>query len=297
MFQPKFTLSAKLLTNITEIERFYGRLEALRVPQNLQLNLERRNLIRSSYISNSIEGNPLSLPEVTNLLLSSRLPVNRDEKEVKNYFDILKNLDIYLKQPLSLTVVREIHQRLLHGVNDQIAGNIRNTRVVVGRYVRLDGRQKLEVKHEPPWYQKELIEAGIEDLVNWLEADKSVEIIEALKPDIAILDCPSNNTKKYQQYIEQKLKAKVGIRAEHKADQNFPVVSAASILAKVTRDNEIKKIQSKIKEPIGSGYPADPVTVKFLKENYTKYPSIFRHSWDSYKKVVETRKQRSLNDF
>ena len=82
MFQPKFTLSAKLLTNITEIERFYGRLEALRVPQNLQLNLERRNLIRSSYISNSIEGNPLSLPEVTNLLLSSRLPVNRDEKEV-----------------------------------------------------------------------------------------------------------------------------------------------------------------------------------------------------------------------
>ena len=133
--------------------------------------------------------------------------------------------------------------------------------------------------------------------LNWLEADKSVEIIEALKPDIAILDCPSNNTKKYQQYIEQKLKAKVGIRAEHKADQNFPVVSAASILAKVTRDNEIKKIQSKIKEPIGSGYPADPVTVKFLKENYTKYPSIFRHSWDSYKKVVETRKQRSLNDF
>ena len=177
MFQPKFTLSAKLLTNITEIERFYGRLEALRVPQNLQLNLERRNLIRSSYISNSIEGNPLSLPEVTNLLLSSRLPVNRDEKEVKNYFDILKNLDIYLKQPLSLTVVREIHQRLLHGVNDQIAGNIRNTRVVVGRYVRLDGRQKLEVKHEPPWYQKELIEAGIEDLVNWLEADKNIPVI------------------------------------------------------------------------------------------------------------------------
>jgi len=105
MFQPKFTLSSKLLTNITSIERFYGQLESLRISPNLQLNLERHNLIRSSYISNSIEGNPLSLPEVTNLLLGDRLPVNRDEKEVQNYFNILKNLSTYLEQPFSLSVV------------------------------------------------------------------------------------------------------------------------------------------------------------------------------------------------
>jgi len=177
MFQPKFTLSAKLLTNITAIERLYGQLEGLRIPQNLQLNLERDNLIRSSYISNSIEGNPLSLPEVTNLLLGDRQPVNRDEKEVINYFNILKNLSAYLQQPFSLLIVKDIHQRLLQGVNDQISGKVRETRVVVGRYVSQEGRQKLEIKHEPPWHQKELIEAGIKDLIDWLETDKNTPVI------------------------------------------------------------------------------------------------------------------------
>src|SRR4030043_834310 len=100
MFKPQYQLTGKLFSNIAQIERFYGQLEALRIPTGLELNLERDNLIRSSYISNSIEGNPLSLPEVTNLLLGGRVPANRDEKEVKNYFEILKNLSDYTSQPL-----------------------------------------------------------------------------------------------------------------------------------------------------------------------------------------------------
>jgi len=133
--------------------------------------------------------------------------------------------------------------------------------------------------------------------LNWLEAIKSAEIINELRPDIAILDCPSNNTKAYKEYVEKHLKAKVGIRAEHKAESKFPVVAAASIIAKVIRDKEIKKIQSRIKENIGSGYPSDPITVKFLKENYKKYPTIFRKSWISYKGVMEKKSQKTLADF
>src|SRR3989338_1496375 len=177
MFKPKYSLSPKLVANITAIERLCGRLEGWRLPPELELNLTRNNLIKSSYISNSIEGNPLSLPEVTNLLLGDRLPVNRDEKEVQNYFNILKNLSTYLEQPFSLSVVKNIHQQLLQGVNDQIAGKVRDTRVVVGRYISQDGHKKLEVKHEPPWHQKELIEAGIKDLVDWLETDKNTPVI------------------------------------------------------------------------------------------------------------------------
>lgn len=133
--------------------------------------------------------------------------------------------------------------------------------------------------------------------LNWLEAIKSAHIINELRPDIAILDCPSNNTKAYKEYVEKHLKTKVGIRAEHKAESKFPVVAAASIIAKVTRDKEIKKIQSKIKENIGSGYPSDPVTAKFLKENYKRYPIIFRKSWISYKGVLKKKSQRTLTDF
>ena len=133
--------------------------------------------------------------------------------------------------------------------------------------------------------------------LNWLEANKSIDIIHELKPDIAILDSPSNNLKSYRQYIEKKLKIKVGIRAEHKADVKFPVVSAASILAKVTRDNEIDGLKKKIGIDLGSGYMTDPKTIEFMKANYEKHADIFRKSWFPYKELVNKKMQRSLEEF
>lgn len=169
MFNPQYSLIPKLITNISQIERLYGQLEGLRIPKKLEINLERDNLIQSSYISNSIEGNPLSLPEVTNLLLDDRIPVNRDEKEVKNYFEILKSLPQYTRQPISLTTVTKIHQRLMSGVNEKIAGQIRNKRVVVGKYIKESGKAKLLVRHEPPFHQKAQIEQEITELLDWVK--------------------------------------------------------------------------------------------------------------------------------
>jgi len=172
MFTPKYHFSPKLLENITQIERLYGQLEALRIPKKLELNLERNNLIQSAYISNSIEGNPLSLPEVTNLLLGSRVPANRDEKEVKNYFEILKDLNSYVNQPLSLINIKEIHQKLLAGVKDKIAGKIRDKMVVVGRYRQFEKGLGLDIKHNPPFHTKIMIELAINQLLNWVKVDK-----------------------------------------------------------------------------------------------------------------------------
>lgn len=133
--------------------------------------------------------------------------------------------------------------------------------------------------------------------LNWLEARKSIELIEELKPELVILDSPSNNIKSYKSYIQHHLKHKTQIQAEHKADLNYPVVSAASILAKVTRDKEIEKIKKQIGIDFGSGYMTDPRTTEFLINNYDKYPKIFRHSWDSYKKIIEMKKQKKLGEF
>ena len=134
--------------------------------------------------------------------------------------------------------------------------------------------------------------------LNWLEARKSAELINKLKPDTAILDCPSPNIQAYKDYLKNYLaNKKIIIKAEHKADLKYPIVGAASIIAKVIRDKEIKKIQEKIKEPLGSGYPADPVTQDFLKKYCKKYPEIFRHSWACYKRVAEQKKQKKLGEF
>jgi len=133
--------------------------------------------------------------------------------------------------------------------------------------------------------------------LNWLEADKTAEIINELKPDKAFIDCPSNNEKAYWKYILKKLdNKKTKLIVEHGADINYPVASAASILAKVTRDREIENLKKEFNVHFGSGYPSDPVTARFLEENYNKYP-FFRRTWESWKTIAEKRKQRRLEEF
>ena len=134
--------------------------------------------------------------------------------------------------------------------------------------------------------------------LNKLEARKTADIINLLKPDKAIVDAPSNNIKSYKQYLFELIKNKnIELVLEHKADLNYPVVSAASILAKVTRDNEIEKIKKEIKIDFGSGYMTDPKTVDFLEKNYEKYPDLFRKSWAPYQRKLNGKFQKSLEAF
>ncbi len=134
--------------------------------------------------------------------------------------------------------------------------------------------------------------------LNWLEALTSAKIINKLKPDKVILDCPSNNIKAYSDYVMKHLdNKKIELIAEHKADLNHPVVGAASIIAKVLRDKEIEKIKKIIKVNFGSGYPSDPITQEFLKKNYKKYKQYFRQTWSTYTEVKNQAGQKKLGEF
>jgi len=176
MFHPKYSLSPALFTEITQIERLYGQIEALRVPQQLEINLTRNNLIESSYASNKIEGNPLTLPEVTNLLLDDRVPVNRSEKEVVNYFDLLKSLSSLQQDPLQLEMVKTMHGKLLEGV-DKTAGSIRNVPVIVGKYTGEPGNVTLKVKHNPPFHTEVEISQSLKELCDWANAEKEMPAV------------------------------------------------------------------------------------------------------------------------
>ncbi|GMH36251.1 hypothetical protein BSKO_04119 [Bryopsis sp. KO-2023] len=80
-----------------------------------------------------------------------------------------------------------------------------------------------------------------------------------------------------------------------KADAIYPIVSAASIVAKVTRDADLAGIEKSMGFPpnsMGSGYPGDPDTVSFLKENIDSlfgYPELVRFSWSTCKSLLEER--------
>ena len=134
--------------------------------------------------------------------------------------------------------------------------------------------------------------------LNRLEARKSADILNLLNPDKAIIDAPSSNIKSYKQYLSEFVKnKKIELVLEHKADVNFPVVSAASIIAKVTRDDEIERIKKEIKIDFGSGYMSDPKTVGFLERYYGEYSYLFRKSWFPYKDIMNKKFQSRLEDF
>jgi len=130
--------------------------------------------------------------------------------------------------------------------------------------------------------------------LNWLEAAKTAEIINRLMPDKAIVDCPSTNPLKYRDYILARIVKKIPIIAEHKADANYPVVAAASIIAKVIRDKEVAKLRE-MHGDFGSGYLSDEKTAKFMKEQHGK--PVFRKSWKPWQDIEKQKRQTRILDY
>ncbi len=136
--------------------------------------------------------------------------------------------------------------------------------------------------------------------LNQLEAIKFSEIINKLKPDLAIIDCPTKNTKNFSLYIKKFINCDCKLKCENFADENHLEVGAASILAKVTRDREIEKIEKKLNEVIGAGYPSDPKTLKFVekslnnKEWLNKY---IRRTWLTFQRIKEENEQKKISEF
>jgi ribonuclease HII len=123
--------------------------------------------------------------------------------------------------------------------------------------------------------------------LNRLEAQAMAKIIEMLKPDIAYVDASDVFEERFKHHILDCLSFKVKIISEHRADKNYPVVSAASIIAKVERDRVIAELAEKYGD-FGSGYPSDPRTVNFLQqclEKWKEYPCDIRRSWKPAKKA------------
>lgn len=83
--------------------------------------------------------------------------------------------------------------------------------------------------------------------------------------------------------------------AEHKADLRYPIVSAASILAKVERDEEIERISEKLGIEIGSGYPSDKMTTDAIRGNLKneKFTKFIRQRW----KTLELIRQLKIDSF
>jgi ribonuclease HII len=134
--------------------------------------------------------------------------------------------------------------------------------------------------------------AGIN--LNALEAIKMAEVINRInkgyKEIKVIIDCPSVSIEKWKDFLKTKIDnlSNLDIHCEHKADVNHVSVSAASILAKCSREIEMGKLKEKYGAEIGSGYCSDPLTVKFLEKHAQSHgdKGIFRKTWSTWKEAT-----------
>lgn len=139
--------------------------------------------------------------------------------------------------------------------------------------------------------------------LNHLEALTMAQVIDNINADAIFVDCCDVNQEKFRAnilgYSRRRYRVtsgKLEIFSIHHADSLHLAVSAASIVAKVIRDEEICNIR-KMHQDIGSGYPSDKQTARFIEswiEMVGVPPPFARNSWSPVKKLLNERQQRKL---
>ncbi len=145
--------------------------------------------------------------------------------------------------------------------------------------------------------------------LNVLEARGMAEIINSVCPDVVYVDAVGRiipglfisgpGIRNFRQVLRDLVRVKPKLIIEHNADERYPVVAAASVLAKVTRDRLVVSLHEKYGEPFGSGYP-DRKTVDFLIRYYQAhrcFPEDMRMNWKTRRKLVALLTQKKLDDF
>lgn len=135
--------------------------------------------------------------------------------------------------------------------------------------------------------------------LNDIEMEMFREAVSKIPTVRVYADCPDVNEYGFSNALSVKLKNTTVI-ARHKADDTYPVVSAASIIAKVTRDRMIKDISKEFGKDIGSGYPSDPYTMdfieKWIKQNGCS-PKYTRNSWEPVKRMLSVYANTKITDW
>ncbi len=144
------------------------------------------------------------------------------------------------------------------------------------------------------------IDANTDGHLNRFEAEVFARLIDLLRAEEVFVDACDTNERRFGGMIMRHLGYQPRLVCEHKADSTYPVVSAASIIAKTKRDALVRDIEAEVGVPIGTGYAHDKVTIAFL-ENWIKergcLPPYTRRSWATAKRAYSAAKTAKLTDW
>lgn len=170
MFNPKYTISNKLLANIKRISEIISELNNRNFPRVVLLDMERRAREVSAYSSTSIEGNPLPLTDVKRILKNKPEFARDSEKEVLNYNKALIELDTEIKsgqEIFNTKLILKIQQAITTGLIESYrCGKIRQEPVFV------NNPKTRQTVYLPPDHQD--VEKLLEELFFYLDKNKNV---------------------------------------------------------------------------------------------------------------------------
>lgn len=139
--------------------------------------------------------------------------------------------------------------------------------------------------------------------LNEIELKGFAELIDRAEPDKVFMDLPEPDGDRFIGKVKDLLDkdgGKIDFVAEHGADDEYPVVSAASIVAKSARESHVKELQRKYGYDFKSGYPHDEPTIEFLErfvEEKDRLPEETRLSWSTAERILKKHRQGSLDEF
>ena len=139
--------------------------------------------------------------------------------------------------------------------------------------------------------------------LNEIELQGFVEVMKDSDADRFTVDLPEPNGDRFIRKMKKELPESFQNKnfvAEHGADDEYPEVSAASIIAKSAREKNVQELHQKYGYDFASGYPHDKPTIKFLEtymEEKGELPEETRMSWSTAEKIVKKSKQKSFEDY
>jgi ribonuclease HII len=129
--------------------------------------------------------------------------------------------------------------------------------------------------------------------LNYLEAVYFAEVIDSLGASKVVVDAADVVPERFRVDIVERLRFNCSVVSKHKADSTDPVVSAASIIAKVERDRAVEELR-RLHGDFGTGYPSDEDTIDFLRDWIQRKgskPNFTRKSWKTWHRIAQLRLQ------
>jgi ribonuclease HII len=136
--------------------------------------------------------------------------------------------------------------------------------------------------------------------LNELELVTFARLARRLRPATVFVDACDPNAERFGERLAAAIGSELRVVSRHHADRDYPIVGAASIVAKVRRDAALRALRRAIPEELGSGYPSDPATRACVERHARDggvVPSWMRRSWETVQRVKRARPARTLDSY